>query len=392
MKCYKIVFKKNNIKHNLGFYIMNSIFLLFFLCLFLFYCRYYNLLINEIIGLIFIHKKHSNCKNINSSKKKLIDINKTKDKNNNKSNKKKINIKKKIKSKTKRKIKKEIKTKFNFLKQNNKIKAPLYQRNKIKLSDKSKSKNGLLYKNASKKTIFVNNNKNLNYSDSELNSLSYIEALKFDKRTFSQYYISLLKINHSLLFSFYPNKDYNSKIIKMFLFFFFLSSELSINALFFSDETMHQIYEDKGSFNFLYQIPQIIYSTILSLFFDFIIKYFSLSEDNVSQMKEEKRKNSKEIYKKWKKLMKTLKIKFALFFIISTIILFLFWFYITCFCGIYKNTQIHLIKDTLLSFITSLLFPFVTAILPGILRMFSLKSKKGNKVYFYKISQFLENV
>ena len=72
MKCYKIVFKKNNIKHNLGFYIMNSIFLSFFLCLFLFYCRYYNLLINEIIGLIFIHKKHSNCKNINSNKKKLL--------------------------------------------------------------------------------------------------------------------------------------------------------------------------------------------------------------------------------------------------------------------------------------------------------------------------------
>ena len=91
---------------------MNSIFLLFFLCLFLFYCRYYNLLINEIIGLIFINKKHSKCKNIISSKKKLIDINKTKDKNNNKSNKKKINIKKKIKSKTKRKIKKEIKTKL----------------------------------------------------------------------------------------------------------------------------------------------------------------------------------------------------------------------------------------------------------------------------------------
>ena len=104
LKCYKIVFKKNNIKHNLGFYIMNSIFLLFFLCLFLFYCRYYNLLIDEIIGLIFIRKKHSNCKNINSSKKKLIDINK--------SNKKKINIKKNIKSKTKSKIKKEIKTKL----------------------------------------------------------------------------------------------------------------------------------------------------------------------------------------------------------------------------------------------------------------------------------------
>ena len=178
----------------------------------------------------------------------------------------------------------------------------------------------------------------------------------------------------------------------MFLFFFFLASELSINALFFTDDTMHQIYEDQGSFNFLYQIPQIIYSTILSLVLDLIIKYFSLSEDNVSQIKEEKRKNLKDIYKSLKKLLKILKIKFALFFIINSIILFLFWFYITCFCGVYKNTQIHLIKDTLLSFLTSLLFPFATAILPGILRIFSLKSKTVYKEYFYKISQFLENI
>ena len=236
---------------------------------------------------------------------------------------------------------------------------------------------------------------NLNYNNSELNSLSYEEALKYDKRSFFQYYISLLKINQLLLFSFYPNEDYNSKIIKMFLFFFFVASEFSINALFFSDETMHKIYEDQGSFNFLYQIPQIIYSTILSLLFDFIIKYFSLSEKTILEIKEEKRKESKDIDEKTKKMFKFLKIKFALFFILCPIVLFFFWFYITCFCGVYKNTQIHLIKDTLLSFLTSLLFPFATAILPGILRIFSLKLNKVNKVnkaYIYKFSQFLENI
>ena len=110
----------------------------------------------------------------------------------------------------------------------------------------------------------VNNDKNdnndlLDYNDSELNSLSYEDALKFDKRTFVQYYISLLKLNHQVLFSFYPYIDYNSRIIKMFLFFFFFAAELSVNALFFDDATMHQIYEDQGSYNFIYQIPQIIY-------------------------------------------------------------------------------------------------------------------------------------
>ena len=393
MKCYKIVFKKNNIRYNFGFYIMNSIFFLFFLCLFLFYFRYYYLLIGEINDLLFPFK--NNCDNINDSGKNLKAINIIKTENNNDSNKKKIKIKKKIKVKKKITIKKKLNTKLNFQKPNNRISIPLYQKNKDELSENSKSKINILNFNAEKNSIIVNNDNNLDYSDSELNSLSYEEALKYDKRTFFQYYISLLKINHTILFSFYPNKDYNSKIIKMFLFFFFLSSELSINALFFSDETMHQIYEDKGSFNFLYQIPQIIYSTILSLFLDFIIKYFSLSEDNILQIKEEKRKNSKDIYKKVKKMYKILKIKIALFFIISPIILFLFWFYITCFCGVYRNTQIHLIKDTLLSFLTSLLYPFGTSILPGIVRIFALKSNKVNninKVYLYKFSQFLENI
>ena len=96
-------------------------------------------------------------------------------------------------------------------------------------------------------------------TDSELNSLSYEEALKIDKRTYCQYYFSLIKKKQSILFSFYPNRDYNSQIIKSFLFFFYYSSDISINALFFNDDTMHKIYNDSGKFNLSYQLPQIIY-------------------------------------------------------------------------------------------------------------------------------------
>ena len=59
------------------------------------------------------------------------------------------------------------------------------------------------------------------YNDLELNSLKYPEALRVDKRTYIQFYFSLLRTNHLLIFSFCPNKDYNSRIIKFFLFFFF---------------------------------------------------------------------------------------------------------------------------------------------------------------------------
>ena len=125
----------------------------------------------------------------------------------------------------------------------------------------------------------------LEYKDYELNSLDYKKALKKDKRTFWQYYISLLKINHLIIFSFIINKDYNARIIKVFLFFFFFAVHLTVNALFFNDNTMHKIYIDEGNYNFIYQIPQILYSSIISGIIDAIIKFLSLSQDNIIELK-----------------------------------------------------------------------------------------------------------
>ena len=95
-----------------------------------------------------------------------------------------------------------------------------------------------------------NINKNLvNFKNCELNYVNLEEALKYDKRTFFQYYTSLLKIKILFLFSFFPIDDYNIKIIKIFLFFLFFDIYFAINTLFFNETTIHQIYKDKGEYN-----------------------------------------------------------------------------------------------------------------------------------------------
>ena len=135
-----------------------------------------------------------------------------------------------------------------------------------------------------------------------------------------------------MIFSFCAYNDYNSQIIKIFLFFFSFSSDLTINALFFNDDTMHKIYQDKGNFDLLYQIPQILYSTLISKFIDSLIKNLALYQDDIIKLKQEKRNNN--IKKKFKKVLKFIRIKITLlFFIIDFIILSCFWYYITCFCG-----------------------------------------------------------
>ena len=122
-------------------------------------------------------------------------------------------------------------------------------------------------------------------------------------------------MNNLFIFSFCPNKDYNSIIIKIFLFFFFFGLHFTINTLFFTDSTIHKIYDDKGIFNISYQIPLIFYSSIISAIVSIIIKFFALSQKNVINLKKSKKSDDKKIDSK--KIFDVLNTKFIVYFILT---------------------------------------------------------------------------
>ena len=223
------------------------------------------------------------------------------------------------------------------------------------------------------------------YTDNELNEFKYKKALKHDKRTYCQYYMSLLREKHLIIFAFYiKEKDYNLQIIKILFFFFFFDVYFIVNALFFNDNTMHKIFIDNGNYNFIYQIPQILYSTLISSLITSFIKFFALTESNVIKIKNKKSITNIDIDNCYGAIL----VKFVLFFIFAFLFLLLFTYYFICFCGIYINTQIHLIKDTLISFSTSLVTTFILNLLPGFFRISALNGK--NKKCTYQISKILQ--
>ena len=69
-----------------------------------------------------------------------------------------------------------------------------------------------------------------------------------------------------------------------------------------------------------------------------------------------------------------------------------FWYFISCFCGVYKNTQIILIKDTLISFGMTMIYPFGLNLIPGIFRISALRAKKQDKDCIYKLSEIISQV
>ena len=302
LKCYKTVFKIKELKNNYGFFIVSFILLFYFITLFIFsissYSRYKKEIKNIILALKF---NIIAIKNNNQIIKKPMIINK---------NKKIIN-------------------KNYYAQKKNKIIINKYNKNKIRNNKKlavlnNKNYNSKFLQLKNEKINKINNlssKKILERKEFEINSLNYHLALKIDHRNYCQYYCYLLKYNHSISFSFASYNDYNIQIIKKFLFFFSFCLDFTINALFFTDETIHKIYQDKGQFNFLYQIPQTLYSTLIGKFIDTLIKNLSLTQDIIIELKQEKIKMNLE--RRYKKLIRTLNIKFTFFFIFVSF----FWYY-----------------------------------------------------------------
>ena len=409
LSCYKMIFSWVSFTNNYANIILILIILLLFFTIIVFYCKDYHKIFEIINTISFIKIKMGKVNKIIAQKDKKENI-KTTINNNNRvfnsiNNSIKININKFKKSIRKNKFIK-IKNKSTPIKNsrnaNSKIKnntsslksKSILNNNASNLNNPSqinfKNLSGEKYKNLSQKQIKNIAIKINKLSETEKNNLSYKEAIKKDKRAFSIYYISLIRTKHILFFSFLPNIDYNSRMLKIFIFFFKFSTDFVVNALFFDDETMHKSCKPNGKYNFIYDLPQIIYSPIITGTICAIIKNMALTDQTIISLKQNKEKDKKQINNKMNSIQINLKIKFIIFFIINLLLLFVFWFYLGCFCAVYKNTQIPLIIDTISSFITSMIYPFGIYLLPAIFRIYALKDKK--KEYIYKFSSLLQMI
>jgi len=225
-------------------------------------------------------------------------------------------------------------------------------------------------------------------SDFELNDLEYLEAIELDKRQFAEVYWSILKREHIILFTFFSCNDYNIIYIKLARFIFLIATDMAMNVIFFSDDSMHKIYLNYGKYDFVQQIPQIIYSTAISQLLEVFLCFLSLTDKYFYQIKG--LKNDKHIKDIIFRILRCITIKLISFFVFTFIFFVFYWYLVSAFCAVYSNTQITFIKDSTSSFLTGLIYPFVLYLIPSVLRMISLKDNTKKRLKFvYKLSDIL---
>ena len=164
-----------------------------------------------------------------------------------------------------------------------------------------------------------------NYCPNDINEKSsntYNIAIKFDKRNYFRYYVSLIRTQHYLIFTFFNNNDINSGIIKVDFFFILFTIEYIVNAVFYNNDTIHKIYEDKGEVDLINKLVIEVYPYLISTLLNYPLKFLDITNGLIINFTQDISKNG--IKEKSKNIIKLITIKFILYFIISSLFLLFF--------------------------------------------------------------------
>ena len=276
----------------------------------------------------------------------------------------------------------------------------------IKLQDENEQKKNL--KNFTLINMDLNLSRNKIYIPPNsliiLNNYTFEEAVKYDKRQICEIFYIFILSKQIFFHTFLFRSPLELFPLRLCLFIFIISSDLSLNALFYFNENISKKYRSAKNMLFFAFSDNTIVIT-LSTFAGFILLTLLAKLSNstneireVFQKEEEKMKNDKNyvvtnkrknaILEEIDEILKKYKIKIIILIIIEMVLMLFFWYFVIAFCHVYEATQISWLIDSgiciLIRAIIELLISF------GLAKLYRV-SIDGECYCLYKVIMFMYN-
>ena len=235
IKCMNQLFSKDGLKNNISSYLLIFFMTYFLLSIILFIKCGYRILENQIREIIDSKKdkKNNNEQTVKKNMRRKSKIKKIINFPPKNKGKKIINLLNAPNLNIQNKNEKSSRIHLNLKNNDNLLKIGKSNKKKKKKKLKCKTNNILKTNTPQNNNSDCSTDIKINFNDFELNTLNLAEAIIYDKRTFLEYYFSLIKTKHPLVFSFCPIKDYNLLMIKLDIFCLSFSLFYVVNYFFF---------------------------------------------------------------------------------------------------------------------------------------------------------------
>ena len=178
----------------------------------------------------------------------------------------------------------------------------------------------------------------LSQTNSDIQDLSYEEAVIYDKRSFLRIYWSFLKESQIILGTFFTDNNLDLFVIKLSFLVFTFQISFFLNALFYTDEYISNAYHNNGVLDFISGLAKSFYSFFATLITTNLLRMLSSSKNELMRVI---RRNCRFqnyiniINIKLTKLRKKLVVYFILVFLFGTF----FLYYVAAFCAVYRYSK-----------------------------------------------------
>ena len=270
---------------------------------------------------------------------------------------------------------------------------------------KNKQKNQKSYSNFKKDNKQLTNENNqfifMNYAThndvdineylcTEYDDMDYEDSIKKDKRKFCQYFKDKLKINQIILNTFLTKEPLRPITIKILLFVLDIDLYLLINAMFFNEDYISEVFHSTKKENFFTFIPRsysrFFYTTLVGVIVNYIIDFFFIEEKKIKGIFKREKDNLFVLKYEVSKISKVIKKRYILFIILSFIITTFTLYYIFCLHSVYPHMRNEWIKSSIIIIIIMQILTVLECLLETILRFISFKCKSEK---IYKLSLML---
>ena len=219
----------------------------------------------------------------------------------------------------------------------------------------------------------------------ELNNIPYRQALRIDKRSFFEIFISVFTNEVDLLSLFFYRNPYSHYSLYVSIYLYDLLMDLTMNCFLYTDDVVSEKYHNNGQLSMITSFSLSLMSNIISSIIVFIISkltnYCDIIEEIIKNVK-----YKRNYFENIIRLFKYIKIRLGIFYFLHLVSLLLMTYYSFVFCAVYRHSQGSIFINYLIGTLISLATSTGLTIIITLLRAISIKYRL---VVLFNVSKYL---
>ena len=228
------------------------------------------------------------------------------------------------------------------------------------------------------------------YLKTDLDDYDYDDAIKFDKRTFFEFFIERLSEKQITMNTFYHKENLRPKSIKIILLLLNIDLYFVINGFFYNEEFLTALFNSNVEETFFSYISRsfsnFVYATLVGVIIGIIIDCIFIEESKVKRVFLREKENPVQLRYEISIITTEIKKRYRIFILLCFFIAIISWYYVSCFNNVYPGIKIEWIKSSITIIIIMQILSILIVLLEAIVRdlSFHYQSEK-----LYKFKQFL---